>query len=27
MPCYQAHCHLTKWAITWEFSTLYRNPS
>jgi maltose/moltooligosaccharide transporter len=21
MPCYQAHCHLTKWAITWEFST------
>jgi maltose/moltooligosaccharide transporter len=20
MPCYQAHCHLTKWAITWSFN-------
>jgi maltose/moltooligosaccharide transporter len=25
MPCYQAHCHLTKWAITWSFQ-LYSNP-
>jgi hypothetical protein len=25
MPCYQAHCHLTKWAIT-GFQLLYRNP-
>jgi maltose/moltooligosaccharide transporter len=21
------HCHLTKWAITWGFQLLYRNPS
>jgi hypothetical protein len=20
------HCHLTKWAITWGFQLLYRNP-
>jgi hypothetical protein len=26
MPCYQAHCHLTKWAITWSFQLLYSNP-